>query len=71
MAKMIDKGVNLHKRLACGDTVQGYKHGGKVSMTGVSVPSVQTAIDAPQSPLTRARYNNGVRGMKSGGKVCK
>ena len=71
MARMIDKGVNLHKRLACGDTVQGYKHGGKVAMTGVSVPSVNAAAKTPQNPLTRARHNNGVRGMKCGGKVTK
>lgn len=71
---MKDKGVNLHKRLACGDTIQGYKSGGKVSVgqaTGVGAVTVKSMVKTPQSPLTKARANNGVRGMKSGGKVCK
>lgn len=59
MAKMIDKGVNLHKRLACGDTVQGYAKGGRV------------AVGVPMNPLTKARHQNGVRGMNTGGVVKK
>lgn len=63
MAKMNDKGVNLHKRLASGDTVQGYAKGGRVPMVGA------TATVVPKmSPLTQARRNNGVVGMKKGGK---
>jgi hypothetical protein len=63
MAVMRDKGVNLHKRLASGDTVQGYAKGGKVPMVGAS-----SQVTPKQSPLTQARRNNGIVGMKKGGK---
>jgi hypothetical protein len=63
MPRMIDKGVSLHKRLACGDTVKGYKNGGRVDV-GQGVQ-----LHRPMDPLTKARRDNGVRGMKSGGKV--
>lgn len=69
MARIIDKGVSQHKRIACGDTVKGYKSGGRVE---VGQPmTVRSMVDLKASPLTNARRNNGVRGMKDGGKVCK
>ena len=60
---MKDKGVSLHKRLACGDTMKGYKSGGHVNVGQGDRPV------KPMDPLTKARMNNGVRGMKDGGKV--
>lgn len=67
MARIIDKGVNMHKRLACGDTVKGWAQGGRVN---VGQPmTVRSLVDLKASPLTIARRNNGVRGMKGGGKV--
>lgn len=69
MPRIIDKGVSQHKRLACGDTVKGYKQGGKVNV-GQPI-TVRAMIKLPASPLTMARRNNGVRGMKTGGKVSK
>lgn len=83
---MKDKGVNLHKRIACGDTIKGYAKGGKVAVGGGPVQKVAYAhggkvgagagVDAgssgratrSESPLTQARRNNGVVGMKGGGK---
>ncbi len=62
MANMKDKGVNLHKRIACGDTVQGYAKGGRVDV------GAGAAVVPKMSPLTQARRNNGVVGMKKGGK---
>lgn len=63
MARQNDMGVNLHKRLACGDTVKGYAKGGRVAPVTVS-----TQV-GKGSPLTQARRNNGVKGMKGGGSV--
>lgn len=78
---MKDKGVNLHKRLACGDTIKGYKHGGHVAVgqgtklsvaTSASKPvTVRSMVDLKANPLTMARRNNGVKGMSEGGKVKK
>lgn len=67
MAKIVHKNVNMHKRLACGDTIKGWAQGGHVN---VGQPmTVRSMLDLKASPLTTARRNNGVRGMKGGGKV--
>ncbi len=62
---MNHKGINLHKRVAMGDSVAGYKKGGSV---GVEVRSGNGQANATSNPLTTARANNGVKGMKKGGK---
>jgi hypothetical protein len=59
MAKQNNMAVNQHKRLAAGDTVKGYAKGGSVT-GGAQV--------GKGSPLTQARRNNGIKGMKDGGK---
>ncbi len=62
---MKDKLVNRHKLLAMGDTLKGYAKGGSIG-----VPVVVKA-SATKSPLTAARRNNGIRGMKGGGSTDK
>lgn len=59
---MDKKPIPQHKRVAMGDTIKGYAKGGRVGM-----PSA-TASAGAKSPLTAARRNNGVKGMKDGGK---
>lgn len=67
---MKDRLVNQHKRLAMGDSVtQGYARGGSVNVTGAG-PMITRPAGRSQSALTTARHNNGVPGMKKGGK-CK
>ena len=63
--KGCDKPTNQHKRLAMGDTLKGYAQGGSIG-TGRS----STAVSATKSPLTAARRNNGIKGMKDGGQKC-
>ena len=58
MAKQNNMAVPQHKRLACGDTIKGYAKGGTVEASPTKI-----------SPLTQARRNNGIKGMKTGGKV--
>jgi hypothetical protein len=48
-----------------GDTLKGYAKGGSIG-----VPVVVKA-SATKSPLTAARRNNGIRGMKGGGSTDK
>lgn len=62
----IEKPTNLHKRLAMGDTVKGYAKGGSI---GAAAPAT-VKVGAAKNPLTAARRNNGIRGMKDGGKTC-
>jgi hypothetical protein len=62
----IEKPTNLHKRLAMGDTIKGYAKGGSI---GCAAPAT-VKVGAAKNPLTAARRNNGVRGMKDGGKTC-
>lgn len=59
--------INQHKRMAMG----GMKGGGTVrapNVTPVGAPA-KTAMGGG-SPLTSARRNNGIPGMKKGGKTC-
>lgn len=58
---MKEKACPQHKRLAMGDTVKGYAKGGSIGV-GVSVKGTH------KDPMTAARSNNGVKGMKEGGK---
>ena len=69
MARILDKGVNQHKRLACGDTVKGYAQGGHVNVGLPSIKKPSIEVHRAASPLRTARSNNGVRGMKTGGGV--
>ena len=57
---MKQKPVPQHKRLAMGDTVKGYAKGGSIGTGHVS--------GTAKNQLTAARRNNGVKGMKGGGK---
>ena len=58
---MKEKPTNLHKRMAMGDTLKGYAKGGSIGMPAVKATATRG------SPLTAARRNNGVPGMKKGG----
>ena len=78
--------INQHKRMAMGDKVTGMKRGGMVGggvpnfmPTGAGAPNVMPVgagamVPAPRglpmSPMTVARRNNGIPGMKSGGHVA-
>lgn len=65
-----EKPTNLHKRLAMGDTVKGYARGGSIGMP-VRNPLNNAATNRkglPLSPITAAKRENGVRGMRCGGK---
>jgi hypothetical protein len=55
--------VNQHKRMAMGQAPAGYARGGVVG----AGPMVAPPSGRPRSPLTNARRNNGVPGMKKGG----
>jgi hypothetical protein len=59
---MLKKAIPQHKRLAQGGehTPLGYARGGSVGTGHVS--------GTAKNPLTAARRNNGVKGMKEGGK---
>ncbi len=61
------KAVNLHKRLAMGDSVAGYKKGGTIASDQpiISVGSSGKAVN----PLTLSKRQNGIPGFKSGGLV--
>lgn len=52
--------INQHKRMACGSALRQYAAGGLVR-----APS--NTPTKPESPLTKARRDNGVKGMKKGG----
>jgi hypothetical protein len=71
-----EKGIRQRARIAMGGgmTPQSYARGGKVGIGGTSLdvakPVKVSTAAAPLSPLTMARRNNGVVGMKKGGKVC-
>ena len=67
---MFKKSIPQHKRIAQGGehTPLGYSRGGRVT---VRAPSVGTAqVEPVNNPLTTARRNNGVKGMKKGGSAC-
>lgn len=70
-----DKPINQHKRLAMGDTVRGYAKGGMVGMPPstpkVAVVVAPTKQGLPASPMTVAKRDNGVPGMKKGGAAKK
>ena len=63
---MKEKLTPLHKRLAMGDSVAGYKKGGTVASDQpiISVGSSGKAVN----PLTLARRQNGIPGLKKGGR---
>lgn len=62
---MSKEAIRQHKQMAMGKSVpQGT--GGKYARGG-SVPGLKTGI--PDNPITDAKRANGVRGIKSGGKV--
>lgn len=63
---MNHKDLPLHKRVAMGDTIKGYAKGGKIGLPDVRPGNAQA--NATKNPLTTARVNNGVKGMKKGGK---
>lgn len=64
------KAINQHKRLAMGDTVKGFAKGGSIGLPPVMTkPSLKGGL--PESPITRAKRDNGVPGMKSGGSTKK
>lgn len=61
----IDKPIRQRARLAMGDTVKGYAKGGSI---GIGAPVVAKPTSGlPESPVTRAKRNNGIPGMKKGG----
>jgi hypothetical protein len=60
---MKSKPTNLHKRLAMGDSLGGYAKGGLIGSG-----KLDAGVTAKQSPLTKARRENGIKGMKTGGK---
>lgn len=62
---MKSKPTNMHKRLAMGDTIKGYAKGGSIGCD----PAVKVSGGTKQ-PLVAARRNNGIKGMKDGGKTC-
>ena len=74
------KCVSQRKRLAMGDTLKGYAKGGSigVSVRGPApvgkpaspVPDPMKSIGPPMGAIEKARRNNGVKGMKKGGKLC-
>jgi hypothetical protein len=70
---MIEKPIRQRARLAMGDSPCGYRQGGSIGMGGnidVAKP-VKVSGGSKLSPLTMARRNNGIPGMKQGGKVKK
>jgi hypothetical protein len=56
---MAERNVSQHKRLAMGEQLNKYAPGGMV------MPRVK---GMPMSPITKMKRNNGVPGMKKGGK---
>lgn len=64
---MMEKPIRQRARLAMGDSPCGYKQGGSVGMNIDVAKPVKAG--GKMSPLTMARRNNGVPGMKCGGKV--
>lgn len=74
---MSSKPINQHKRLAMGDTVKGYAKGGSIGVNVAARAPVGGGDMVPKpgagramSPITVAKRNNGVPGMKKGG-TCK
>lgn len=63
---MKEKFVPQRKRLAMGDTLKGYAKGGTIAVD-VAKPVVAkvsaTSKGVPMSAITKARRNNGVKGM--------
>lgn len=68
---MATKMISQHKRMAQGDMSVGFARGGSV-VKGLSMPKLPKiggGSGLPESPLTVAKRNNGVVGMKKGGKT--
>lgn len=66
------KNVNQHKQMAMG-CAPGFARGGSVKPTRVNVDGAKpvNVASGGASQLTMSRRNNGVPGMKKGGKMCK
>lgn len=64
---MADKNVPQHKRMAMGQRVN-YRAGGGVSISNISSTALKSG--KPDSPLEKAKRQNGVPGMRKGGKAC-
>lgn len=63
---MKEKQVNMHKRLAMGDTVKGYAQGGRIAS---SIPAVDVKPSGrATNPLRAVKATNGIPGFKKGGK---
>lgn len=63
---MKEKQVNLHKRLAMGDTVKGYAQGGRIAS---SIPAVDVKPSGRAvNPLRAVKATNGIPGHKKGGR---
>ena len=62
--KQSDTKISEHKKMAMGMACGGM-------VRGSSAPMVPKPTGKPNSPLTNARRNNGVPGMKGGGCVKK
>lgn len=74
---MKEKLIGLRKRLAMGDTVKGYAKGGAIGAlvkapVGVPARPLPSKPSAnPMSELEKAKRDNGIRGMKKGGRCMK
>ena len=69
---MIEKAIRQRARLGMGDTIKGYAKGGTIGIdvakpVNVTAPRGKTGLGL--NPLTVAKRNNGVPGMKKGGYV--
>ena len=61
--------INMHKELAMTGKISGMAKGGLAGpMAGTSIKVKSVAPKMPLSPITLAKRNNGVLGMKKGGK---
>jgi hypothetical protein len=67
---MNEKPIRQRARLAMGDSPCGYRNGGSIGMGG-NVDVAKPVKVSKTSPLTMARRNNGIPGMKCGGMVMK
>lgn len=69
---MSNSQINQHKRLAMGQSLSGGNTGQFAKGGRVGAPAsrdLKTGI--PDSPLTVAKMNNGIPGLKKGGKAGK
>lgn len=60
------KNISQHKRMAMGDKAVGFAKGGSVTVPGLATSKVKVTSKAtglPESPITIAKRNNGIKGM--------